>query len=124
MGRGSFARGVSRDALKAAGVDMPPPLERETHAAIVKVLRGLGWTVWEMQLGSQGNGAVYCTKGIPDLYVFRPGASPVWLEVKREHLGRVSKAQAERHGELRLAGIPVRVVTSVSEALAALPGAP
>jgi len=115
-----FSDGINPEALKRAGVDVPPPLERVTHRSIVNHLRGLGWTVWEMQLGSQGNGAVWCTAGIPDLYVFKGTQPPVWLEVKRQRLGRVSKAQAERHEELRRSGIPVHVVTSVSEACRAL----
>ena len=40
--------------------------------------------------------------------------------MKREKLGKVSKSQAERHAELDRAGIPVHVVTSVSDALNAV----
>lgn len=115
-----FADGINPEALKRAGVDVPPPLERDIQRAIVNHLRGLNWTVWEMYLGSERGGSVWATKGIPDLYVFKPDRAPVWLELKRERLGRVSKAQAERHEELRRSGIPVHVVTSVSEACRAL----
>lgn len=117
----SFSAGVrGSKALARVGVEEAPPLERELQAGIVRALRRLGYTVWEMQLGSQGNGAVYCTKGVPDLYVFKPGRGAVWLELKRPKTGRVSPAQHERHAELRNAQIPIHVVRSLDEVLGLL----
>lgn len=120
MPRRSFAAGISAEALARAGVEVLPPLERELQADIVQALRQLGWSVWELQLGSAGNGAVYGTKGLPDLYVFKPGRGAVWLELKRPKTGRVSPAQHERHAELRSAQIPIHVVRSLDEALGLL----
>ena len=96
------------------------PSEAAIQAQIVRFLRLTGWTVWEMQLGSAGKGSVYCTRGIPDLYVFRAGQPGVWLEVKRPKLGRLSPHQRERHAEATHAGVPVHVITSVEEALEVL----
>ena len=98
---------------------LPPPLEKHIQAQLVKYLTLTGWNVWQMQLGSVGKGAVFCTPGIPDMYVFKPGHA-CWIEVKRPRLGKVSPAQVERHGELACCGLPVHVVTSLEELQAAL----
>lgn len=95
------------------------PLESAIQAQLVSYLRLAGWTVWEMQLGSQGGGSVYCTPGIPDLYICRPGRA-LWLEVKRPVTGKLSKAQVERHAELRAAGQQVHVVRSLEDVQAVL----
>lgn len=95
------------------------PLESTIQAQVVHALRRLGWVVWEMQKGSRGNGAVYCTPGIPDLYVFN-ATRALWLELKRPGTGRLSPAQKERHHELTVCGLPVFTVTSLDEARAAL----
>ena len=94
-------------------------LESAIQAQLAAYLRLTGWTVWEMQLGSAGGGSVYCTPGITDLYVCRPGRT-VWLEVKRPGTGRVSPAQQQRHAELRAAGQEVYVVRSIEDVQAAL----
>ena len=86
---------------------------------MVQYLKLHRWNVWQMQLGSQHGGSVWCTQGIPDMYVFKPGHA-CWVEVKRPKLGRVSPSQVERHIELRLCDIPVHVVTSLEELQAAL----
>lgn len=94
------------------------PLEAAIQSQIVQVLRLKGWHVWEMQKGSSGptgNRRVFCTPGIPDLYVFKPGGKAFWLEVKRPKTGKLSPAQVERHRELNLCGLPVYVATSIEE---------
>ncbi|MCP2015636.1 hypothetical protein L1280_002804 [Deinococcus sp. HSC-46F16] len=95
------------------------PLESTIQAQIVQALKGQGFTVWELFKGSSRGGQVWATKGIPDLYVFAGGRA-VWLEVKRPKTGKLSAAQHERHQELTVCGLPVHVVTSREEALAAL----
>lgn len=98
------------------------PLERHIQAQLVQYLTLRGWFCWQMQLGSQHGGSVWCTQGIPDLYVFRPGGRALWLEVKRPKVGRISPSQTTRHEELRLSGLPVFVVTSIEDVQAALDG--
>lgn len=90
--------------------------EAAIQAQIKDLLTLLGFTVWEMQKGSTRGGSVWCTKGVPDLYVFGKGKA-MWLEVKRPKTGRMSPAQIERHAELSTAGIAVHVVRSPEEAL-------
>lgn len=95
------------------------PLESAIQAHIVHFLTLKGWTVWQMQLGSQGNGAVYCTPGIPDLYAFN-GKHAIWLEVKRPKTGKLSQSQQQRHEELHSAGLSVHVVRSVEDVMEVL----
>lgn len=96
------------------------PLESTIQTHIVRCLMLKGWQVWEMQKGSKGNGSVYCTPGIPDLYVFHKMGRALWMEVKRPGTGRLSPAQKERHHELTVCGLPVHVVTSVDDVLAVI----
>lgn len=93
--------------------------ERQIQAQVVEYARLTGWTVWEMQLGSERGGSVYCTPGIPDLYLTRPGQA-LWLELKRGAEGRISPHQHARHAELRAAGQPVHVARSTEEAASIL----
>lgn len=77
----------------------------------------MGWTVWQMYLGSARGGSVWTTKGIPDLLAFRPPGTLVWLELKQP--GNVpSAAQLERHAELCAAGLRVAVVWTLPDLLA------
>lgn len=92
--------------------------EWAVQAQIVAALRVKGWTVWELFKGTARGGQAWCTKGLPDLYVFRPGFA-CWLEVK-DDLGSLAPAQRDRHAELNAAGLPVYVVRSIDEAFAAL----
>lgn len=98
---------------------LPPPLEKHIQSQLVQYLQLTGWAVWQMQLGSAGKGAVFCTPGIPDLYVFKPGRA-LWIECKRPRLGRLSPSQILRHQELTLCGLPVHVITSLDELQAVL----
>lgn len=98
---------------------MTGPTERQIQAQVTHYATLTGWTVWEMQLGSERGGSVFCTPGIPDLYIFRPGCA-LWLELKRGAQGRIRPTQHLRHGELRDAGIPVHVARSFDEAKAVL----
>ena len=91
-------------------------LEAEIQAEAVELLERAGWRVWQMQLGSARGGSVYCTKGIPDLYVFRKGCA-AWIELKRPQDGRVRPDQQLRHHELDRAGLNVFVCYSAEECL-------
>lgn len=98
---------------------LPAPSERQIQRAVVEYARLTGWVVWEMLLGSAGNGRVYTTPGIPDLYLFRPGAA-LWIELKRPRTGRLSVHQKARHAELRRCGRAAHVIRSFDEARALL----
>lgn len=99
------------------------PLESAIQAQIVQALKLKGWLVWEMQKGTNGptgNRRVFCTPGIPDLYVFHKSGRALWIEVKRPRTGKLSDTQKERHHELKLCGLPVHVVTSLDDVLAVI----
>ena len=74
----------------------PPPLERHIQAQMVQYLKLHRWNVWQMQLGSQHGDSVWCTQGIPDMYVFKPGHA-FWIEVKRPKLGRACQSSLLTH---------------------------
>ncbi len=90
-------------------------LERDLQRQVVEYAERTGWTAWQMLLGTQRGGSVWCTKGIPDLYVFRPGCA-VWIELKRGKAGRVSPEQQQRHAELTAAGHDIHVARTFDEA--------
>ncbi|MCY1080311.1 VRR-NUC domain-containing protein [Archangium lansingense] len=77
--------------------------------AVVQALRLAGWTVEKLS-----------DKGFPDLLCVRNG-EVVLLEVKSKR-GRMKSAQVELHARLRAAGLPVAIVTTPDEALAAVRG--
>ncbi|AFZ67006.1 VRR-NUC domain-containing protein [Deinococcus peraridilitoris] len=93
----------------------PSATERELQADIVAEFGNLGWICWELFKGSTRGGAIWCTTGIPDLYVFRPGRA-FWLELKQPGNGPTPE-QLARHAELRRAGLPIFVAWTVEEAL-------
>lgn len=98
--------------------------EAQLQAQVVQLLGFKGLTVWEMFKGTERGGRVFCTKGIPDLYVFGlKNGQPLafWLELKTP-TGKLSEAQKERHTELRAAGQPVYVPRSLEDVLEILSG--
>ncbi len=101
----------------AAAVLPAPPAssEAELQAQVKRELVADGWSVWEIFKGSARGGSVFATKGIPDLYVFRPGLT-AWLELKQPGNGPTAE-QLARHAELRAAGIPVGRAWTLDEAL-------
>lgn len=101
---------------------LPFPTERQIQDSVVRYARLTGWHAWELLLGSAGNGRVYATKGLPDLYLFRSGKA-LWMELKRGNQGRVSPHQQQRHNELRLCGLPIYVCRSLDEARTVLDAA-
>ncbi len=77
--------------------------------AVVQALELSGWTVVKVS-----------DKGLPDLLCVRRG-EVVLLEVKSKG-GRMKPAQVQLHARLRAAGLPVAIVTTPEEALAAVRG--
>ena len=113
----TVVREASAHAKERSSSLVLAPLERHIQVAIVTALRLHGFTVWEVYKGSARGGSIWTTKGIPDLIVLRLGIGVVFLEVKRPIVGRLSSDQQQRHEEAKRAGVPVFVVTSVTEAL-------
>ena len=74
----------------------PPPLERVEQAGILALIHALGGYAWELSQSRESQQ----TPGLPDLYATVParvgdprGAISLWIEAKRERLGRTSAAQ-------------------------------
>ena len=86
--------------------------ESDLHNAIVRTLNNHGIINWTMLRGTARGGSVYCTPGIPDIYL--PGLG--WLELKTE-TGSASVQQLRRHEELRDAGDNIAIITNINQAL-------
>lgn len=110
---------------------LKPPGESDVQAAIVRLLRTLGWKVIRFNGGSKREGDRYIAfyhifglkkpgKGLTDLLAMRRGRV-VWIEVKRVG-GKRSKEQEEFAEFCDEAGIECICVSSANETLTFLGG--
>ncbi len=85
--------------------------EKDVDAAVVELLRGLGWRVSRFQQARESK----ITRGVPDLYAMHPRLKlAVWIELKAPD-GRRSPAQAAWHQAAAECGVPVLVTTSAAD---------
>jgi len=96
---------------------------RQEEAGLQEMVKAylevLGWTVWEGLKGVKADGPVkiFITDGVPDLYIFkgtRQGPLILHIEMKCPD-GAVEPHQHKRHQQLRGAGIPVYIATSLED---------
>lgn len=75
---------------------LPPPLERDTQKAIVKLFEAVGCIVYRTSQGyRRDSGGTRMTPGIPDLWVICPRRQVAWwFEVKRPS-GKRTQAQVQ-----------------------------
>ncbi len=85
--------------------------EKDVDAAVMELLRGLGWRVSRFQQARQSK----ITAGVPDLYAMHPRLQlAVWVELKAPD-GRRSPAQVAWHQAAAECGVPVLVATSAAD---------
>jgi hypothetical protein len=71
-------KGAKARNVRAEASDAPVPdgrSEAEIRHAIVKLLRTLGYGVWDTEQGYRKDGSTRVTKGLPDLFVAGPAGT-------------------------------------------------
>lgn len=92
--------------------------EKDLQIGVVQYLESLGACVDQNYVGSKRGGAVWKTKGTPDLYVALNGKT-LWIELKTA-TGKLSDAQKDWHERFRAQGVQVVVCRSIYEVQEAL----
>jgi hypothetical protein len=122
---------------KQRGVRPPPALEFNSHVVIADLCRrwmNPGWRFTHIPSGehrdhrANSKGQRYSPAGNrlkrmglipgwPDFMFAGPGKRVVWLELKREKLGRMSDAQEDIGTHLKACGFDFLITTDVGEAV-------
>lgn len=92
--------------------------EKDLQVGVVQYLESLGACVDQNYVGSKRGGAVWKTKGTPDLYVALSGKT-LWIELKTA-TGKLSDTQKDWHERFKAQGVQVVVCRSIYEVQEAL----